>query len=59
MQELLTASQVAQRFGVSRQSVGNWVAWGWLKPAYELPAGRLFSPAEVARFAKRRAKETA
>jgi DNA-binding transcriptional MerR regulator len=54
MQELLTSGDVAERFGVSRQSVNNWVEWGWLEPAYELTNGRLFTRAEVERFAAER-----
>lgn len=48
---LLTTGQVAQRVGVSRQTVVNWVKKGLL-PGVRLGGRTLISPAALAQFAQ-------
>jgi predicted site-specific integrase-resolvase len=46
---LLGSTQVCQRLGISRGTLGQWMDKGWITPLSNLPGGYIFTEAEVAR----------
>lgn len=56
LQSALTTSQVADRLGVSSETIRRAVTAGQIRPVFKLPGPRgiyLFSPAEVERYIAR------
>ena len=57
MTSLLTGSATAERLGISHARVRQLAAAGTLRTHLLTPLGRFFSPAEVARFARKRERD--
>lgn len=60
--DLLTSTQVATMFGVTRKTVGIWARTGALRPAWKAPGklgGYTFARADVERTLAERAARTA
>jgi excisionase family DNA binding protein len=57
MAERLTAAQVAERLGVTRDTVLNWYRLGWIPAVQSWRRPFLFDPVAVEQSLQRRADE--